>query len=87
MRDDQVNRITERIIGAAIEVHRALGPGLLESTHKACLAYDLSRICMGFSLCSLGGNSHPKDGVALWLDAFAFRMRFDSPPYALRQFC
>ena len=32
---------TERIIGAAIEVHRALGPGLLESTYHACLAHEL----------------------------------------------
>ena len=38
---DQINRITERIIGAAIEVHRALGPGLLESTDHACLAHEL----------------------------------------------
>ena len=38
---DQINRITERIIGAAIEVHRALGPGLLESTYHACLAHEL----------------------------------------------
>src|SRR5208282_4982822 len=30
MEEDQINRITERILGAAIEVHRALGPGLLE---------------------------------------------------------
>ena len=37
---DQINRITERIIGAAIEVHRALGPGLLESTYQACLAHE-----------------------------------------------
>jgi len=29
------------IIGAAIEVHRHLGPGLLESTYEACLAYEL----------------------------------------------
>jgi len=29
------------IIGAAIEVHRELGPGLLESTYEACLAYEL----------------------------------------------
>jgi GxxExxY protein len=35
------NRITERIIGAAIEVHRALGPGLLESAYEACLAFEL----------------------------------------------
>lgn len=33
--------ITERIIGAAIEVHRELGPGLLESTYEACLCYEL----------------------------------------------
>ncbi len=39
--ENQINRITERIIGAAIEVHRALGPGLLESTYHACLAYEL----------------------------------------------
>jgi GxxExxY protein len=38
---DQFNRITKRIIGAAIEVHRALGPGLLESTYYACLVHEL----------------------------------------------
>jgi GxxExxY protein len=32
--------LTDRIIGAAIEVHRALGPGLLESTYQLCLAYE-----------------------------------------------
>jgi len=36
-----LNEITETIIGAAIEVHRALGPGLLESAYEACLAYEL----------------------------------------------
>ena len=39
--ENQINRIPERIIGAAIEVHRALGPGLLESTYQACLAHEL----------------------------------------------
>ena len=33
--------LTEKIIGAAIEVHRELGPGLLESAYKACLAREL----------------------------------------------
>ncbi len=33
--------ITEKIIGAAIEVHRHLGPGLLESAYEECLAYEL----------------------------------------------
>jgi len=36
-----LNRITESIIGAAIEVHRALRPGLLESAYEACLAFEL----------------------------------------------
>jgi GxxExxY protein len=34
--------LTERIIGAAIEVHRALGPGLLESAYEECLCRELS---------------------------------------------
>jgi len=33
--------ITPRIIGAAIRIHRKLGPGLLESAYEACLAYEL----------------------------------------------
>ena len=37
------NQITERIIGAAIKVHRELGPGLLESAYEACLAFELAR--------------------------------------------
>jgi GxxExxY protein len=37
-----VNQITEAIIGAAIEVHRALGPGLLESAYEECLCRELS---------------------------------------------
>lgn len=34
-------QITDAIIGAAIEVHRHLGPGLLESAYEACLAFEL----------------------------------------------
>jgi GxxExxY protein len=33
--------LTHRIIGAAIEVHRLLGPGLLESTYEECLSFEL----------------------------------------------
>ena len=36
-----INQITSRIIAAAIEVHRTLGPGLLESVYHACLLYEL----------------------------------------------
>jgi len=41
---DRLDSITRRIIGAAIEVHRRLGPGLLESAYEACLAYELRQI-------------------------------------------
>lgn len=37
----ELNRISGAIIGAAIEVHRTLGPGLLESTYEACLHFEL----------------------------------------------
>jgi GxxExxY protein len=37
----EINQITETIIGAAIEVHRALGPGLLESAYEECLCREL----------------------------------------------
>lgn len=36
--------ITPQIIGAAIKVHRHLGPGLLESAYEACLAHELDKI-------------------------------------------
>lgn len=35
------NALTGKIIGAAIEVHRTLGPGLLESAYEACLVFEL----------------------------------------------
>lgn len=38
----QVNQVTEAIIGSAIEVHRALGPGLLESAYEECLCRELT---------------------------------------------
>ena len=34
--------LTEKVIGAAIEVHRALGPGLLESAYEECLCHELA---------------------------------------------
>lgn len=37
------NEITEIIIGCAIKVHKALGPGLLESAYEECLYYELSK--------------------------------------------
>ena len=44
MRDLQsYNSLTEKTIGAAMEVHRVLGPGLLESAYEACLVYELAQ--------------------------------------------
>ena len=43
MEGEKLNRITDSIIRAAIEVHRALGPGLLESAYEACLAFELAQ--------------------------------------------
>ena len=40
-RADQLNAVTEQIIGAAMDVHRVIGPGLLESAYEACLAFEL----------------------------------------------
>jgi len=37
----EINKITEKIIGCAIEVHKNLGPGLLESAYEECLSYEL----------------------------------------------
>jgi GxxExxY protein len=38
------NEISSIIIGATIEVHKQLGPGLLESTYETCLAYELQQM-------------------------------------------
>ncbi|HTX36326.1 MAG TPA: GxxExxY protein [Bryobacteraceae bacterium] len=42
------NEVTERIIGAAIEVHRHLGPGLLESAYEECLCRELNLVGLRF---------------------------------------
>jgi GxxExxY protein len=42
------NVLTDQIIGCAIEVHRHLGPGLLESVYEECLCYELSQLGLRF---------------------------------------
>jgi len=42
--------VTEKVIGCAIEVHRALGPGLLESAYEQCMARELSLHSIRFRL-------------------------------------
>jgi len=43
-----MNELTEKIIGAAIEVHKALGPGLLDSAYEECLAHELRLASISF---------------------------------------
>jgi len=38
-----LNDLSSKVIGACIEIHRELGPGLLESAYEECLAYELSK--------------------------------------------
>ena len=40
---DELNALSYKVIGLAIEVHRQLGPGLLESAYQACLLYELQK--------------------------------------------
>jgi GxxExxY protein len=44
----QCNELSNRIIGASIEVHKLLGPGLLESTYEECVCYELSKLSIMF---------------------------------------
>ena len=46
----EFDELSNRVIGCAIEVHRALGPGLLEATYEQCLAHELKLNGMAFRL-------------------------------------
>ncbi|SPJ14454.1 conserved hypothetical protein [Syntrophobacter sp. SbD2] len=46
----EFDELSNRVIGCAIEVHRALGPGLLESTYEQCLAHELRLNGIAFKL-------------------------------------
>ncbi|MDB5311479.1 MAG: GxxExxY protein [Gemmataceae bacterium] len=50
---EKLNTLSEAIIGAAITVHRELGPGLLESAYESCLEYEL--LDRGFQVDRQGG--------------------------------
>lgn len=40
---ERINSLTEKIIGCSIEVHKGIGPGLLESAYEECLCYELAQ--------------------------------------------
>ena len=47
---DEIDELSHQIIGYAIEVHKHLGPGLLESAYQKCLAYEFSHAHILFEL-------------------------------------
>jgi GxxExxY protein len=46
----EFDRLSNKVIGLAIEVHKELGPGLFENTYKQCLAYECKRERLHFLL-------------------------------------
>jgi len=46
----EFDELSNQVIGCALEVHRNLGPGLLESTYEQCLAYELKTVGIPFKL-------------------------------------
>ena len=46
----EFDELSRSVIGCAIEVHRTLGPGLLESTYRQCLAYEFSQAQIPFQM-------------------------------------
>jgi len=48
IKETRINPLTKDIIGASIEVHRGLGPGLLESAYEACLCHELAMRGLSF---------------------------------------
>jgi len=61
--ETSVNRITQAVIAAAMKVHSALGPGLLESAYEACMVHELRKA--GFKVFSQVGLPLEYDGVKL----------------------
>ena len=49
-RFEHIDELTHVVIGHAIEVHKALGPGLLESAYEQCMAYELSKAGVPFKM-------------------------------------
>lgn len=50
MTGDQIEALTETIIGCAIEVHKTLGPGLLEAVYRECLILELRGSCLDLEI-------------------------------------
>jgi PD-(D/E)XK nuclease superfamily len=45
----EYSELTDKIIGVAMKVHSAIGPGVLESVYKTCMAHELKKLGLGVS--------------------------------------
>ena len=61
---EDINQLTGKVIGAAIEVHKTLGPGLLESAYEECLCHELSLLGIPFER----QKEIPLNYKGIWLD-------------------
>ena len=59
----EFDELSNRVIGCAIEVHRVLGPGLLESTYEQCLAHDMKLAAIKTGLLINFNVTKLKDGI------------------------
>ena len=50
MKQHKFEELSKKVIGLSLEVHKELGPGLLESTYQQCLAYELSKNKISFEM-------------------------------------
>ena len=75
-----INDLTSKFIGAAIRVHQALGPGLLESAYRSCLAYELQQVPHSSSF--LSGPPRP---VRLTTPGLPSEARFELPSLRVSQ--
>ena len=64
-----INKLSSKITGAAIEVHKALGPGLLESIYEECLCHELSLRGLGFERQKSLPITYKKYETGLWIQS------------------
>ena len=64
---ERINLLTEKIIGCGIEVHKAIGPGLLESAYEECLCYELAHNGLKFRRQGTVTGSLQRCESRLWL--------------------
>jgi GxxExxY protein len=65
--NEMLNRLSHVVIGRAIEVHKQLGPGLLESAYEECLAHELKMVALKFEKAKAGSLKVQNGEPGMWL--------------------